>query len=205
MNNALPSELLIATKNAGKIAELRDLMQDIPVGLKFLPDLSGIEVVEETGTTFQQNAELKASAYACATGSWAIADDSGLEVDALGGAPGVYSARYGGEYLPFAGKMKKLLRELSDSGALDRTAQFRCVMAIANSDGNILFTAEGVSAGTIAEKPRGSGGFGYDPIFVPEGFSETFGELARDIKQQISHRGRAAELIMRYLLHFNDV
>lgn len=203
MTGKIPSEILIATKNAGKVDELRQLMAGLPVTLRYLPELGDIEDVEETGTTFEQNANLKASAFALRTGMWAIADDSGLEVDALDGEPGVYSARYGGHCLSFDGKMALVIERIPDGAS--RAARFVSVIALSDESGNILFTAEGVCDGTIAEKPAGSGGFGYDPIFVPHGFTHTFAELPAAVKQQISHRARASAILIRYLLHFNDV
>ena len=201
----LPDEILIATGNPGKIAELRALMDGVPVTLRSLGEVTGAGGdVEETGSTFEENARLKAREYARRTGMWAIADDSGLAVEALGGRPGVHSARYGGGDLPFDGKMQLLLDELRNAGGT-REAQFVCVMAISDADGNILFSGEGICRGSIAASPRGTGGFGYDPIFVPEGLDRTFGEMTAAEKQQISHRRRAAELIIRYLLHFTAV
>jgi len=205
MQPILPTEILIASNNTGKVAELRGLMRKLPLQFKYLRDFSKIEDVEETGSTFEENAILKASEYARRTGMWTIADDSGLEIDALDGRPGVFSARYGGDRLSFVEKMQLILSEMEKSANHSRRARFICVMAVADETGQILFTAEGTCAGEIAESPRGTGGFGYDPIFVPEGFTHTFGELSDAIKQQISHRGRACVLIMRYLLHFNTI
>ena len=192
---------MIATKNPGKTDELRGLMRELPVELVDLSDFPGVPDVAETGSTFEANAVLKASEYARQTGLWSIADDSGLEVDALGGEPGVYSARYGGDDLSFGGKMNLILGRLE--GSASRTARFACSVALADAAGEILFTAEGICSGKIAETPRGSGGFGYDPIFVPDGFDLTFGELDHAVKQQISHRARATAVLIRYLLHFN--
>ena len=199
----LPGKILIATKNQGKVDELRGLMLDVPVDLVDLRDFRDVPDVAETGSTFEANAILKASEYARQTGLWAIADDSGLEVDALGGEPGVFSARYGGEDLSFEGKMALVLDRLD--GADSRAARFACSVALADAAGDVLFTAEGICPGTIAETPRGNGGFGYDPIFVPDGYDRTFGELTEAVKQQISHRARASAVLIRYLLHFNDV
>src|SRR5690606_34613020 len=137
-----------------------------------------------TGRTFRENAELKARAYAAACGEWTLADDSGLEVSALGGRPGVYSARYSGENATAASNNAKLLAELSETPPSGRTARFVCVIAVADPDGNIVFAAEGECAGTIARESRGSGGFGYDPLFVPNGHYGTFGELDAGVKQK---------------------
>jgi XTP/dITP diphosphohydrolase len=201
MAKTLPAEILIATKNIGKVEELRRLMRDVPVTLRYLPDFPDIPDVDETGTTFEQNAVLKAAEYARRTGLWAVADDSGLEVDALGGEPGVYSARYGGGDLSFDDRMALVLERLGPGKP--RSARFVCSIALADESGEVLFSAEGICPGTIAESPRGSGGFGYDPIFVPDGFELTFGELPVAVKQQISHRARASAVLIRYLLHFN--
>jgi XTP/dITP diphosphohydrolase len=203
MTRRLPPEILIATKNAGKVEELRALLGPLPVALRYLPDIPGVPDVAESGTTFEQNAVLKAREYAQMTGMWAIADDSGLEVEALGGEPGVYSARYGGDDLPFDGKMELVLERLN--GAATRAARFACSIALAGASGELLFTAEGECRGTIANRPRGKGGFGYDPIFVPAGYDLTFGELDEAVKQQISHRAHATAVLIRYLLHFNEV
>jgi XTP/dITP diphosphohydrolase len=191
--------LLVATRNAGKISELKELLKNLPVSLQGLKDFPHIEEVAETGWTFAENASLKASAYALRSGLWALSDDSGLEVKALQGAPGVFSARYGGEKSSDEARIYKLLDELNATDDKLRQARFVCVMAIANEKGDIVFTAEGVCNGTIAEKPRGNNGFGYDPIFIPEGFDKTFGELSADIKSQISHRAKAIRKIIRFL------
>lgn len=196
---------MIATKNPGKAAEFRTLLSGIPVTPKFLSDLADVEEVEETGTTFEENAKLKAATYARRFRIWTIADDSGLEIDALGGAPGVYSARYGGVDMQPADQMRLVLSQLADTPPEKRSARFRCVMAIADSGGDIVYSANGECPGMIAANPRGSGGFGYDPIFIPDGFSGTFGELPDAVKQQISHRARATSLIIRYLLRFNEI
>ena len=203
MTRELPNEILIATKNEGKVDELRALMSELPVTLRYLPDLAPVPDVEETGTTFEQNARIKAAEYAQMTGMWSIADDSGLEVEALGGEPGVYSARYGGDDKSFAERMELILERLGPDRPRD--ARFVCVMAFAEPSGEIIFTAEGVSPGAIAGRPGGTGGFGYDPIFVPDGFDATFAELPPAAKQQISHRARASAILIRYLLHFNEV
>ncbi|MEP7211987.1 MAG: RdgB/HAM1 family non-canonical purine NTP pyrophosphatase [Acidobacteriota bacterium] len=203
MAKTLPAEILIATKNAGKVEELRALMRAVPVVLHYLPDFPDIPDVEETGTTFEQNAVLKAVEYARRTKMWAVADDSGLAVDALGGEPGVYSARYGGEDISFADRMDLVLGQLGPGKA--RTARFVCSIALADATGEVLFSHEAMCPGTIAESPRGAGGFGYDPIFVPDGYELTFGELPAAAKQQISHRARASAVLIRYLLHFNAV
>lgn len=200
-----PTELLIATHNAGKVRELASLLADVPIKLKDLDGLHGITEIDETGSTFRENAELKASGYAMQSGVWSLADDSGLEVAALGGAPGVYSNRYSGEGAGDAAKMEKVLNELAAVPDALRDARFVCAMSIADEAGKIVFTTEGFCPGTIATRPHGTNGFGYDPIFIPDGFDKTFGELSSDIKQQISHRARAIKEIIRYLHGFFDV
>ena len=192
-------KLLVATNNPGKLLEWLALMEGIPVTLESLNDWKQIIEVEETGSTFIENAGLKASGYALQTGSPAIADDSGLEVEALDGRPGVLSARYGGPELSFADKMAKLLGEMKVSGRTTRAARFACAIAIADESGNILSTTEGVCPGKIAFEPHGSNGFGYDPLFVPDGYDLTFGELSSEIKRKISHRARAFEQIIPFL------
>ena len=193
------SEIVIATKNVGKIRELETLLAKLPVHLMSLNEFPGVAAPEETGATFAENACLKAGYYAAQTGTRSVADDSGLEVEALNGAPGVYSARYAGQNATDAKRIEKLLNELNSS---NRRARFVCAMAIANEAGEIEFVTEGVCEGEIALKASGAGGFGYDPIFIPDGFSATFGELSGDIKQQISHRAQASFEIIQYLRRF---
>lgn len=196
-------KLLIATNNKGKVVELRDLLAELDVEVLGLAEFADVVEVAETGLTFAENAALKASGYARQTGNIALADDSGLVVDALDGRPGVLSARYGGDEMPFSGKMSLLLDEISSAEGTDRTARFVCSIAIADSDGSILFSAEGKCEGRIADSPRGSGGFGYDPLFIPDGFDHTFGELELAIKQSISHRSKAFQQIIPFLRDFN--
>ena len=193
--------LVVATNNLGKLAELRSLLAELPIELIGLSDFGDVTEVEETGSTFIDNAKLKAIGYARQTGLFALADDSGLEVDALDGRPGVLSARYGGD-VGFDEKMQLLLCEMNESIVDSRAARFVCAIAIAAPKGNILHTTEGICPGIIAAAPRGNGGFGYDPLFVPDGFEETFGELSGTVKQTISHRARAFEQIMPFLRDF---
>ncbi len=182
--------------------ELEQLLEDLPVRLKCLGDFKNIVEVEETGKTFTENAILKARGYALQTGITALADDSGLEIGALNNAPGVFSARYAGEDTGFDQKMSLLLSEMEKARDPGRSARFVCVMALADGLGNILYTAEGICEGNIIYEPRGSHGFGYDPIFEPVGYDKTFGELPEVIKHEISHRARAYALINRFLLDF---
>ncbi len=193
-------ELLFATRNANKTAEIRKIL-----GPQFqvndLADHPEIPHIAESGTTFQENAILKAVAVSKRMPGFVIADDSGLEVEALGGAPGIHSARYAGMNATDQEKTDKLLEELTRVGATTnaRRARFRCVLALA-CKGNVLGAFEGIIKGQIADRPRGSHGFGYDPIFMPEGFQQTFGELAPAEKNQLSHRARALERLRTFLI-----
>lgn len=180
--------LVIATRNAGKAAEIRDLLEDFPVRIKNIGDFGPIPEVEEDGHTFDDNAYKKASFAARVLGIPALADDSGLVVDALGGAPGVYSARYAGENATDEQRYRKLLAEMK--GKTHRKAAFECVLSIAVPGGPAL-TYEGRCEGEIAEEPAGQNGFGYDPIFYYPALGKTFGQLTRDEKSHISHRGKA--------------
>lgn len=195
-------KLLLATKNQGKIAELRALLNDLPFEINGLGSLDDGFDVEETGATFAENARLKAAGYAQHYSTYTIADDSGLEVSALGGRPGVYSARYGGEHTVYDKKIDLLLEEIEASDITDRRARFVSHIAFASPLGELLFEAEGACGGSIAFEPKGRNGFGYDPIFTPDGFDQTFGELADETKQDISHRARATAKIIRYLRDF---
>jgi len=182
--------LVVATGNAGKLAECAAFLT--PAGFEVL-DLSAIPEaapVEETGSTFEENARLKAEDYSLHTPHLVLADDSGLEVDALGGAPGVHSARYGGPELSDPERCTLLLSELSGVPDAERTARFRCVLAVARS-GRTLATFDGVVEGIILRAPRGANGFGYDPIFFHPPSGRGFAELTRAEKQAVSHRGRA--------------
>ena len=181
-------KLVIATRNAHKLGEIRAIFDFRGLEVRSAFDFPEIPDVVEDGDTLEANAEKKATEIAKATGCWALADDSGLEVAALGGAPGVYSARYAGEQCSYSGNNEKLLRELA--GKPDRSAQFRTVIALSDPAGNVQ-TLEGVCPGVIIEELRGINGFGYDPLFVPEGCTETFAELSAEVKNRISHRARA--------------
>lgn len=184
-------KILIASRNAHKIQEIREIF-DLPgvewVSTAEFPDLRD---VEEDGDTFEANAVKKATELARATGLWALADDSGLEVAALGNAPGVYSARYAGEPCSHANNNAKLLRELE--GKSDRSARFRCVAALSDPSGRAE-TVSGSCPGRIVERLRGAKGFGYDPLFVPDGHAQTFAEMGNEQKNALSHRGRALAL-----------
>ncbi|MEC4814037.1 MAG: RdgB/HAM1 family non-canonical purine NTP pyrophosphatase [Scytonema sp. PMC 1069.18] len=185
------SLLIVATGNPGKLREMQAYLADTNWELTLKPQ--ELEV-EETGDTFAENACLKASQVAKATGNWAIADDSGLQVDALNGAPGVYSARYG---KTDGDRIARLLQELGDTP--NRQAQFVCVVAIARPDGTIALQAEGFCPGEILHAPRGTGGFGYDPIFYVPQTQLTYAEMTPEMKRSISHRGRAFDILLRQL------
>ncbi len=184
-------KILIASRNAHKIQEIREIF-DLPgvewVSTTAFPELA--DVVED-GDTFEANALKKATELARATGLWALADDSGLEVSALGNAPGVYSARYAGEPCNHANNNAKLLRELA--GKTDRSARFRCVAALSDPTGRAE-TVSGSCPGRIVAALRGTQGFGYDPLFVPDGHEATFAEMGNELKNTLSHRGRAMAL-----------
>jgi len=192
-------ELLFATRNAHKTKEIQEIL-----GPQFqvndLAEHPEIPHIAEIGRTFEDNAILKAVAVWKLVPGFVVADDSGLEVDALGGAPGIYSARYAGAAASDGEKIEKLLEELERVGAPKdaRRARFRCVLALARK-GEVLGVFEGVVEGQIADQPRGSGGFGYDPIFVANGFKRTFGELEPAEKNQLSHRARALEKLRVFL------
>ena len=175
--------LVIASGNAGKVREFGRLLADL--GLETQAQPEGLEV-EETGTTFAANARLKAEAVARATGCWALADDSGLSVDALGGAPGVHSARYADSD---SARIERLLQELRT--APNRNAQFTAALALANPAGEVVLEVEGICPGTILEAPRGEGGFGYDPVFLVPEAGLTFAEMPHSQKAELGHRGRA--------------
>jgi XTP/dITP diphosphohydrolase len=204
MTKTPTKELLIATRNAGKIVEVESLLDGLPLRLRSLAEFPEIGEVEETGTTFAENAALKASNYAAQTRLWTLADDSGLEVEALGGAPGVYSARYaGGAGATDAERNAKLLAELSRTRDAERRARFVCVIAISDPSARLVNSSTGICEGRIALAPRGVEGFGYDPVFIPEGYQQSFGELLPEIKQRISHRARALEAARSFLLNYS--
>jgi len=183
--------LLIATGNEGKFKEISKELSDLPVRCISLKDLPSVPGCEETGDTFRENAVQKAQYYAKKFKLYTLADDSGLEVDALGGRPGVYSARYAGQPCDDKANNEKLVRELANVPAEKRTARFKCAMVLVDPEGKILADSEGVIEGIIIDTPRGENGFGYDPhFFVPE-LGKTTAEIPREEKNKISHRGKA--------------
>ncbi|HEX8473293.1 MAG TPA: XTP/dITP diphosphatase [Pyrinomonadaceae bacterium] len=192
-------QLLVATHNPGKVREFALLLRDVPVRLRGLVEFPQASEVEETGATFAENAALKARSYAAQTGLWTLADDSGLEVEALGGAPGVYSARYAGIGASAEQRIERLLNELAQTGDAERRARFVCVIAIFHPATAALDFFEGKCEGRIISEPRGTNGFGYDPIFVPEGYTQTFGELSDETKAHLSHRARALDAARTFL------
>ncbi len=185
--------LLLATTNRHKIEEYRAIFADLPFQLLSLSDISLDMDVEETGTTFQQNAELKALAYAHASSMLVLADDSGLEIDALGGQPSIYSARFLGPNVSYAERFRVILERLKGLPVAQRTARFRCVITIAEPS-EVHRSVEGTVEGIIADAPRGEHGFGYDPLFLIPEYGKTMAEMQPELKHRISHRGRAAAL-----------
>lgn len=181
--------LLVATTNAGKLREIRDILRGVDVALRSLADVPPVAEPREDGETFAVNAREKAIAYARATGLVTVAEDSGLEIDALGGAPGVRSARFPGETYPE--KFATLFRLLDERGRAGRTARFVCALAVAAPDGRVLFEARGTVEGEITREPRGEGGFGYDPVFLDLELGRTAAELTAVEKHARSHRGKA--------------
>lgn len=193
--------LVLGTTNTGKVREIERILADLPVTVETVVGYDIPEVVED-GETFTANACKKALHYAAHTGFFALADDSGLEVDALQGQPGVYSARYAGEQADDAMNNQKLLKSLHDVPAEHRTARFRCVLAVAAPDGRCV-TVEGVCSGIIGFSPRGDQGFGYDPLFILSD-GRTMAELSVEEKNRISHRGQALCKLKELLRHFGE-
>jgi len=196
-------KLLVATHNKGKISEFAEMMHDMAITWAGLDDVGVTEDVAETGHTFRENAVLKATVYSRMTGLLTLADDSGLEIDALGGAPGVYSARYGGNGLTPEGRYQLVLQQMADVPDVARTARFRCVIVVSDANGRVLAETDGTCEGFIARGPTGSGGFGYDPIFFIPDRGQTMAQLSSAEKHRISHRGRAMqklEPVLRQIL-----
>ena len=190
--------LLLATRNAGKVREMRELLDGLGVQIETLAAHPEVDEVEETGESFEENARIKAVHAARASGLWSVGEDSGLCVDALGGAPGVHSARYSGVHGDDEANNARLLRELE--GKSERSARYVCVLCLARPDGEVLVTTRGVCEGEIAVVPRGSGGFGYDPLFVPERIpGVTMAELRPEQKNLISHRGQGLHAFLPLL------
>jgi len=189
--------LLLATTNPGKLREIRELLQGVPFDVRSLEGWPDIPAPEETGTTFEANALLKARYYAAATGLLAVADDSGLEIDAMDGRPGVLSARYPGA--TYAERFVNIWREMAASGRADRGARFVCAIALATPDA-VLFEARGTVEGEILPEARGDQGFGYDPIFFSPELGKGLGEASLAEKSTVSHRGRAFTALRNHLI-----
>lgn len=181
--------IVLATKNKGKIKEMRELLAPMNIEVLSLADFSPVDDAEENGATFAENAMLKARYYFAHTGTPCLADDSGLEVDALGGRPGVYSARYSGEDATDAANNVKVLQEMEGIEKDKRTARFRCAMALVGE--GVELTTDGTCEGALLTEERGQGGFGYDPIFYVPKFDRTLAEMSSEEKNSISHRGAA--------------
>lgn len=196
MNNTISRRLVVSTRNAHKVGEIREIL-----GADFevldLSAISGVGEVEETGVTFEENATLKALAVSGNFDGWVIADDSGLEVDALGGAPGVWSARFSGPGATDVSNRALLLEKLEGVRGKQRSARFRCVIVLARA-GRKIAAFSGSVEGVIINQEKGSGGFGYDPLFVPEGHCETFAQLGAEVKNALSHRARALEGLLAW-------
>lgn len=207
-----PLEVLIATRNQGKVRELRKALGSLPVKLRSLDEFPNILPVDEVGSTYEENAVIKALSYSKQTGVCSLADDSGLEVDCLGGMPGILSARFGGDHASDNKSIEKLLREISQHSGKNRSARFVCCMALAGrqavetdnnpidrADPRLLNVAEAKCEGVIATSPRGTNGFGFDPVFVPAGYDATFAELSEEVKARISHRALAFNAMRMFL------
>jgi XTP/dITP diphosphohydrolase len=193
--------LLVATTNLGKLREIEDLLKSFPIPLITLRDHPPIAEPEETGETFAENARLKAIYYSLATGDLCVADDSGLEIDALDNAPGVHSARWEGTDYPT--KFRKIHERLEARGLTTSPARFVCRTALAK-DGNVLFESEGIVSGEIAPAPRGDNGFGYDPLFYYPPLGCTLAELDQEQKGRVSHRGQAFRALREFLMRVED-
>lgn len=192
------TRLLIATKNPAKVREYSRLLQGIPYEIVTLAEEGIYQVVDETGETLEENATLKAKSYACQSNLLTLADDSGLEVDALGGEPGVLSARFAGEGASDNERIDYLLAKLTGIPWEERTARFRCIIAIASPQGEVEL-CQGECRGIIAFEPKGENGFGYDPIFYLHRLEKTMAELTMDEKNEVSHRGQAVRKACRVL------
>ena len=196
-------DIVLATKNKGKVKEFERLLTDLHINILPMTDFPEVGEIEETGEAFEENALIKAREVARITGHVAMADDSGLAVDALDGRPGVYSARYAGEGAGDGANNKKLVEDLKGIGPHDRSAAFICFMAVVDPSGKSM-TVSGRCEGIIKDVPSGSGGFGYDPLFYVEEYGCTMAELSPEVKNSISHRGRAVAELKKLLPGFLD-
>jgi non-canonical purine NTP pyrophosphatase (RdgB/HAM1 family) len=194
-----PSTLILATTNQGKLREIRAVLEGLPFEVHALDEFAPIAEPEETGESFAENARAKARYYARATGGLVVAEDSGLEIDALDGAPGIYSARFGGaQAVTYPQKFDLIYRMFQERGVEGSTARYVCELALARP-GEILFEARGVVEGEITRPPRGNEGFGYDPIFYYPPFGRTLAQVPADKKASVSHRGKAFRALREYL------
>ena len=193
-------KIIIATRNSGKMKEIQAILEGLDIQFLSLLDVRGMPEVIEDGATLEENALKKARQIFEASSLPALADDSGLEVFALKMQPGVYSARYAGEHVSYEDNNKKLLTEMHTIPSLQRRAQFRCVAAFVDSF--MQKTTDGICSGSITHQLRGNGGFGYDPLFVPDGFTQTFAELPAEIKNSMSHRAHAFSSMKTFLQEY---
>lgn len=201
-------DLVIGSYNAGKLREVSDALADLSISVRYLREFPAVLEVPETGATYSANAILKAEGYASQTQILTLGDDSGLEVDALDGRPGVVSARFGGPEASDNDRINLLLKELGESAHAGRAARFVCCMAVAGwkrgadrsaNKPTVLTIVEGICEGTIATRPAGTNGFGFDPVFIPNGYQQTFAELPNEVKATISHRAKALEQVRTFL------
>jgi len=191
-------EIVLATKNLDKIKEMREVFKDMPLRVLTFHDFPCMEEIEESGNTLEENALIKAEAWARFTNKWALSDDTGLEVEYLGGRPGVFSSRFAGIGATYEDNWRKLLKLMEGVVWEKRKAKFRCVVAIVSPQGEKLIV-EGVTEGYITCEPRGSEGFGYDPVFYVPEKGKTFGEMSIEEKEEISHRGKALRIAKEIL------
>ena len=191
-------EILVATTNAGKLREIVRILDGVPIALKTLADLPDLPPAEESGSSFAENARQKAFHYSAATGLLTMAEDSGFEVDALHGEPGIYSARYLREDATYDERFADIYRRLRESASTDRAARFVCALAVVQ-DGHVVFETTAKAEGLVAEAPAGPNGFGYDPLFFYPPYGRTFGEVSDAEKTAVSHRGQAMRAFRSYL------
>lgn len=210
----MPLDLLIGSFNTGKLREVSDALHQLPITVRYLREFPGVLEVPETGETYRANAILKAEGYASQTQMLTLGDDSGLEVEALNGRPGVFSARFGGPEASDDDRINLLLKELANSTHAGRASRFVCCMAVAGwkSDEDrstqkpaVLTIVEGICEGMIATRPAGTNGFGFDPVFIPNGYQQTFAELPNEVKATISHRAIALQQVREFLSEWMSV
>lgn len=195
-------DLLLGTGNTGKILEIKRSLEDLPIIFTVIADFSELQTPVEDGSSYEENAIIKARSYAQQTGVWTLADDSGLEVAYLNGLPGLRSARFGGAGLSDIDRTNLLLSKLAAVKTDQRSASFVSAVAVANPSGEIINVAHGICRGMIAESPAGEEGFGYDPVFIPNGHENTFAEMPLSLKRRLSHRGKALEATREFLRRF---